>query len=77
MECLNCGYDFEAHTCITSERAEPQDRDISICFNCGEVHQLQNGVLKLIDIKYLPVKTQNEIKIVIATLQMVKNEVLK
>ena len=72
MKCPNCGYKFEGHTCISDEKAEFQDGDVSICFNCGEVHQYKNGVLGLIDIKYLPLKIQNEIKRAIAVLQMVK-----
>jgi len=75
MNCSNCGYKFEYHTCITSEKVVPRDGDISICFNCGDVHQFRDGVLKLIDIKYLPVKTQNDIKRAIAALNMVKNEI--
>ena len=54
MSCPNCGYKFDGHTCVTDEKAELQDEDISICFNCGEVHQLRNGILELIDIKDLP-----------------------
>ncbi|GAH89772.1 unnamed protein product, partial [marine sediment metagenome] len=68
MKCSNCGYEFDDHACITSKKTELQNGDISICFNCGEVHQFMDGTLKLIDIKYLPLKTQKEIKIAISTL---------
>jgi len=54
MKCLNCGYKFDAHTCLTDEKAEFGDGDVSICLNCGEIHQLRNGVLELIDIRGLP-----------------------
>ena len=54
MKCLNCGYKFDGHMCLTDEKAEFGDGDVSICFNCGEIHQLKNGVLELIDIRDLP-----------------------
>lgn len=61
MNCPNCGYKFDAHTSITDGRTEPQDGDISICLKCGEVHQFNNGVLELIDIRELPKKVQGAI----------------
>lgn len=72
MKCLNCGYEFDDHICFTDEKAEMQDGDISICLNCGEVHQLRNGVLELIDIKVLPKESQDEILRVNVARQMVK-----
>jgi len=54
MKCPNCGFKFGDYTCITGEKAEMQDGDVSICINCGEVHQLRNGVLELVDIRDLP-----------------------
>ena len=62
LSCFNCGYAFTGnHVCMTDEKAEFRDGDISICFNCGEVHQYKNGGLELIDIRVLPKKTQEEI----------------
>lgn len=61
MKCGNCGYEFAGHTCVTDRKAEFGDSDISICLNCGEVHQYKNGVLELIDIRDLPKETQEEI----------------
>lgn len=72
MICPNCGYKFDGHTCIDDEKAEFGDGDISICFNCGEVHQLRNDVLELIDIKDLPIKTRKEILRINVARQMVK-----
>lgn len=72
MECPNCGYTFDFHTCLSDEKAEFQDGDVSICFNCGEVHQLKNGVLELIDIKYIPAELQKIVKRARVALQMVK-----
>ncbi|GAH25397.1 unnamed protein product [marine sediment metagenome] len=59
MICPNCGYKFDGHTCIDDKNAEFGDGDVSVCFNCGEVHQLRNGVLELIDIKDLPKDLQD------------------
>lgn len=61
MKCGNCGYTFEDHICVTDGKAKFRDGDISICLNCGEVHQYKNGVLELIDIRILPKETQEEI----------------
>lgn len=72
MKCSNCGKEFERVTCITREKIEMKDGDISICFGCGEVYQLRNGVLELIDIKILPVETQEVVKGAIMVLHKVK-----
>lgn len=72
MKCPNCGYKFDSHTCFTDEKAEFRDGDISICFNCGEVHQLRNGVLELIDIRDLPKDIQGLILKTNIVRQMVK-----
>lgn len=61
MNCGNCGYKFAHHICVTDEKAEFRDGDISICFNCGEIHQYKNGGLELIDIRVLSKKMQEEI----------------
>lgn len=72
MKCPNCGYKFDGHMCLTDEKAEIQDGDVSICFNCGEVHQLRGGVLELIDIKDIPKENQDEILKINVARQMVK-----
>ena len=72
VKCSNCGYKIDGHACITDEKAEIQDGDISICFNCGEVHQLKNGILVLIDIRDLPKEAQAEILKINVAIQMVK-----
>ena len=72
MNCPNCGYKFDGHTCLTDEKAEFEDGDISICFNCGEVHQYKNGVLELIDIRELPKEVREEILRTNIVRQMVK-----
>lgn len=72
MKCPNCGYKFDGHTCLTDEKAKIQDGDISICLNCGEVHQLKNGVLELINIRDLPKENQDEILKINVSRQMVK-----
>ena len=79
MNCGNCGYTFDDHTCITDEKAEFRDGDISICLNCGEVHQYKHGVLEVIDIRILPKKTQEEILKINVARQMVmlKNRMVK
>jgi len=78
MNCGNCGYAFEGHTCVTDEKAELGDGDISICLNCGEVHQYKNGGLELIDIRVLPKKTQEEIlKINIAREAVIKETLIR
>ena len=72
MECPNCRHNFEVHTCITGEKVEMRDGDVTICFNCGEVYRLWKGALNMLDIKYLPVEHRNEIKRIIAIIQLVK-----
>lgn len=59
MKCPNCGYKFDGHTCLTGENETLGENDISVCFNCGEVHQIRNGILELIDIKDLPKDLQD------------------
>lgn len=75
MKCGNCGYEFAGHTCVTDEKAEFGDGDVSICLNCGEVHQYKNGVLEVIDIRDLPKETQEEILIVNVARQKVIGEI--
>ncbi len=72
MNCPNCGYKFDGHMCIADEKAEFRDGDISICLNCGEVHQYKNGVLELIDIRDLPKEIQEEILKINAVRQLMK-----
>lgn len=72
MKCPNCGYKFDGHTCITDKNAELGDDDISVCFNCGEIHQYKNGVLELIDIRDLPTDIQDLILKTNIVRQMVK-----
>ena len=78
MKCGNCGYEFAGHTCVTDEKAEFGDGDISICLNCGEVHQYKNGGLELIDIGTLPKETQEEIlKINVAREAVIKETFIR
>jgi len=61
MECPKCSYLIDDSTNIHDENLKPQNRDISICLNCGAVHQFMNG--KLIDVDYnnLPDDVKQEI----------------
>ena len=58
--------------CLTDKKAQLSEGDISICLNCGEIHQYKNGVLELIDIRNLPKETQDEILKINVVRQMVK-----
>lgn len=54
MDCPKCGYHFDDHTCVTEKKIKPVNGDISICLNCGAVHEFRDGALKDIDIETLP-----------------------
>jgi len=79
LSCFNCGYKFDGHTCITDEKATLGESDISICLNCGEVHQYKNGGLEVIDIRDLPKETQEGILKINVVRQMVmqRNGIVK
>lgn len=61
LECPKCGYHIDGSTNIHDESLKHRDGDISICLNCGAVHQFMDSELVDVDYNSLPDDVKQEI----------------
>ena len=61
MECPKCNYHIDDCTNIYDESLKPSNGDISICLNCGAVHQFIDNELIDVDYNSLPSDVKQEI----------------